>query len=409
MEDLHSPLAREICDLAVRLNAATCRLLELIARFDQRRAWADEGCRSCAHWLNWRCGVGMSAAREKVRVAHRLLVLPKIHGAFANGRISYSKVRAMTRVATERNEAFLLMIAEHGTAAHVEAVVRAGRRAVPAAEVGEQQFIERYLTWDYDEDGMLVVRARLCPEDGARFIQAVESMRDAQGKELTHSEPDAHTSFSAQRADALLHCLCSDLQSEVHVHVSAETLCHDAADGECALQDGPMIPAETARRLCCDAPVIGILDKANGEPIRISRRTRRISPALRRVLKARDGGCRFPGCNAHRHLQAHHIVHWARGGETSPNNLVQLCSFHHRLVHEGGFTVQRMPDGELAFKRIGRRRLLPSSPQIEHPYHEALFEIFDLDTCDEMSTWDGTHMDLGLAVDGYLAASAVRC
>ena len=93
-----------VCELAAHISAANCPLLELIAQFDNKEGWGADGCSSCAHWLNWKCGIGQNAAREKVRVAHALENLPLIHASFSKGEISYSKVRAMSRVATRANE-----------------------------------------------------------------------------------------------------------------------------------------------------------------------------------------------------------------------------------------------------------------------------------------------------------------
>src|SRR3954471_11187737 len=110
----------EITELAGHLNAAQYRWLTLIAEFDQRNGWADSGCVSCAHWLNFKCGVALGAAREKVRVACALEQLPKIAAAMGRGAVSYSKARAITRIASAENEDYLLSIALHGTAHHVE-------------------------------------------------------------------------------------------------------------------------------------------------------------------------------------------------------------------------------------------------------------------------------------------------
>src|SRR5215470_13337592 len=136
---LHAPTPRslddleaEITELAGHLNAAHYRWLTLIAEFDRRNGWADGGCVSCAHWLNFKCGVALGAAREKVRVAHALESLPRISASMSRGEISYSKVRAMTRVANAETEAFLLSIALHGTAQHVERLVQHFRRAKEA-------------------------------------------------------------------------------------------------------------------------------------------------------------------------------------------------------------------------------------------------------------------------------------
>src|SRR6476469_4243171 len=110
-------LATEICTLASHINAAQHRLLVLIAEFDRRNGWAQQGAQSCAHWLNWQCGIAMGAAREKVRVARALEGLPQVSAAMASGKLSYSKAREITRVGNADNEEYLLSIAEHGTAA----------------------------------------------------------------------------------------------------------------------------------------------------------------------------------------------------------------------------------------------------------------------------------------------------
>src|SRR4249919_2121867 len=106
-------LATEICTLAGRINAANHQFLALVAEFDRRNGWFESGMQSCAHWLNWKCGIALGAAREKVRVARALENLPKVSAAMASGRLSYSKVREITRVACTETEDYLLMIADH--------------------------------------------------------------------------------------------------------------------------------------------------------------------------------------------------------------------------------------------------------------------------------------------------------
>src|SRR5690349_17963356 len=169
-------LANEICTLTGHLNAANHRWLTLIAEFDRRTGWSDSATRSCAHWLNWKCGIAMGAAREKVRVARALETLPKISASMERGHISYSKVREMTRVATPQNEDYLLMIAEHGTAAHVERLVRAYRRCKEAEELSREarQHQSRAVTFRYDDDGSLVLTCRLPAEAGARVMKALD-------------------------------------------------------------------------------------------------------------------------------------------------------------------------------------------------------------------------------------------
>src|ERR1700731_5275470 len=131
-------LEAQITELAGQLNAANYRWLALIAEFDRRQGWADGKLPSCAHWLNFKCGLNLGAAREKVRVAHALIGLPKIAASMARGELSYSKVRAVSRVACPATEEALLMIALHGTAHHVERLVHGYRRARQAAELSRE-------------------------------------------------------------------------------------------------------------------------------------------------------------------------------------------------------------------------------------------------------------------------------
>ena len=524
-------LADRIADLAARIQAATYELLVLIRQFDERDGW--EGFASCADWLSWRIGLAPGAAREKVRVAHALAKLPRLSEAMQRGAISYSKVRAVTRVATPATEQALLDVALAGTAAHVEQVVRTWRRVDRAAEQAEdrRRHESRALhTW-VDDDGMIVVRGRLTPEVGAVLRRALEAALDAgagaaepaagadaaadgephaAGPDATARDatlPDAAVADTAavdavaadatadaaaretgdemaptiaqRRADALgmvAECaLAGGLDKgtagdryQVVVHVDADTLADDGEQGEDpataarpgdsavvdgaavdgaavdraaasrpgespadggarpgperpapyvpagtyrrhagavsraadeasrALPDGPSrcvpdvdgpprrrrtacpgpacgqsaldeaggihVSAETARRLACDAATVTMRHGPAGEVLDVGRRTRTISPALRRALAARDRHCRFPGCQTRR-TDAHHIEHWAQGGATALDNLVLLCRRHHRAVHEEGFRVTLDAAGEARFLRPDGRPL-PEAPAL---------------------------------------------
>src|SRR5215813_1565551 len=172
-------LGDEIAELSAHLDAATARLLELIRDFDARGGW-NTGFRSCAHWLSWRVGLDLGAAREKVRVARALGTLPRLARALARGELSYAKVRALTRVATPQTEARLLTVGRSGTAAHVEGIVRGWRRVDRQAEAREttRRHASRALHVYPDEDGMVVLRARLEPEVGTLLLRALEAARD---------------------------------------------------------------------------------------------------------------------------------------------------------------------------------------------------------------------------------------
>jgi len=192
-------LGQQITLLAGQINAANHRLLKLIARFDQRKAWSGGGTvRSCAHWLNVKCGIALGAAREKVRVAQCLETLPLIDASFAAGEISYSKVRAMTRVATPENEDFLLRIAQHGTASHVEKAVGKYKRVQAAddATVEREQDNARKLVYYRNDDGMWVIHAMLPPETGALVVKAIEAITaplQAQKQEELQQDVSAET------------------------------------------------------------------------------------------------------------------------------------------------------------------------------------------------------------------------
>ena len=172
-------LADEITTLAGHLNAAQHRFLKLLDEFDRHQGWAGPGVRSLAHWLNWKCGIGDLAAREKVRVARALRDLPKIDAAFERGEVSYSKVRAMTRAATPKNEAQLLNIARHGTAEHMERLVRVYRRARQRAEASpgekERRREERFHCIDEDDETM-VFGGRVSIEQGRLLVKALDAM-----------------------------------------------------------------------------------------------------------------------------------------------------------------------------------------------------------------------------------------
>ena len=168
-------LEREITALACEIHAATCRWLCLVAEYDAREGWAQWGCKSCAHWVAWQCAIAPGAAREHVRVARRLDELPLIRAAFAAGELSYSKVRALTRVENVEREQDLLELARHATASQLERVVRGYRGVVAAERAAAGGRPERWLTLEHADDGSLLLRGRLPAEEGALVMAALEA------------------------------------------------------------------------------------------------------------------------------------------------------------------------------------------------------------------------------------------
>jgi hypothetical protein len=394
-----------------------------------------------------------------------------VRECYRKGELSYSKARAITRIATPDTEEYLLMIARHGTAAHVEGLVSKYRRCKRLQDRNNalRQHTLRELACFYDDDGSCVIRGRFPAEVGALVEKALKlamdraereqgqerrAQRKAWGKQDTWTmpkmplkpsdegkleygtDPTEETrpfeSFRARRADALVALAESYLANapqsasgadryQVVVHVSAETLKAESDDADvsaenyhpfqtdlCHLEDGPPVSAETARRLSCDASKIEVTVGRNGEPLNIGRKSRLIPPAIQRALRLRDDGCRFPGCTHKYFIDAHHMKHWADGGETSLDNLVQLCRYHHRLLHEHGFDCERTETGEIRFtnalgNEIGVSDALPAIDENTHPREWLQNELGNLritpKTC--VTRWTGERMDWHLAV-GHL-------
>ena len=214
-----------------------------------------------------------------------------------------------------RDEANLVELARHSTAAQLEKMCNLFRRIQPHDPAKPP---ERYLHRRDTDDGMVRIEIQLASDEAARLLKACDAAADT-------------------RVDGLLVMAEATLRGdhpdrppvEVLVHVDAATL-----GGE---EEQTGISAETARRLLCDAGIVPILNGADGAPLDAGRKRRTLPAALRRVLVARDRGCRFPGCTNRRFVDGHHLKHWADGGKTRLANTILLCSRHHTLVHEGGF------------------------------------------------------------------------
>jgi hypothetical protein len=424
-------LGDEITELAAHLDAATARLLDLIREFDARGGWGN-GFRSCAEWLTWRIGLAPGAAREHVRVARALGSLPRLTAALARGELSYSKVRALTRVASPETEERLLKVGQAGTAAHVERIVRAWRSVDRQAEIREtdERHRARALHVYQDEDGMVVVRGRLEPEAGAVLMQALAAAQERlyqQGRRTgaVSSDVPAGTwsaavldetpTWGQLQADALALIAETALHHgmdpgaageryQVVVHVDAAVLADADAPGQSVIEPGARVSAETSQRLACDASRVVMRHDANGNITEVGARTRTIPPALRRALHHRDQGCRFPGCGS-RCGQGHHIRHWVHGGPTTLSNLTMLCRRHHRAVHEDGFQVTRDPSGDLCF-RTPHGWALPivppppaaSAAPVANLREQNACRGIHIDAHTSTPSWLGERLDLGYTI-----------
>ena len=475
------PLERveaRICELAGHLAAATCRFLVLLGDFDARRGWASWEMGSCAQWLSWKCQMSSGTAREHVRVARALRDLPVIRARFAAGRLSYAKVRALTRIATAATEAGLAELAGPMTANQLERFARAHRQVTQAQDA--DTWVRRRLTWRFEEDGSLSGAFRLPPLQGAVLLKALRAACDdradppagppagvsaetpataetpaaaevpaagmpAAGQPAA-SAPVVRT--SSDLADGLVAIAESFLAGKVAgaddpevyqvvVHagtdvlaeppapasagvsaepsVSAETPAEparvpgDPADpARCHVEDGPAISVSTAQMIACTAALSWMTHGDGGAVLALGRRRRKPSSAIRRAARERDHGrCRFPGCESRR-VDLHHIQHWVNGGRTDLDNLISLCPWHHKVVHDRGYLIAASPPGGFAFYRPDGTPL-PACPALPGP-DGSIDTAHDADITPDtiIPPWYGERLDLDHAIYVCFANARTR-
>lgn len=371
-------LAGRICAAAAVAAQNSCALLELLGTFDATNAvrfWTDV--KSLAHWLSWCCSMTLGVAREHVRVARALQQMPTVTAAFREGRLSYSKVREVTRVVEVVDEDRLCALALTATASQLAKMISAFRSA---DGVRIQQQSRRRLNWHEREDGMIEVRARLPKEEAAVLLAALDTARDQfapapAGAETTaaplvggYDGVDALLDVARGFMDTVPEDRSGEDRTLVVVHVDADLLAVSRATGDvpagrstaltpvagaesqgnvCFVEGVGPIESATAQRMVCDASLLGAVVDGHRNVLALGRTRRLVSRAQRRALMVRDGMCQYPGCAQTRHLKAHHIVAWSAGGPTDLDNLVLLCQWHHTAVHEGGVTIRRKPSADL--------------------------------------------------------------
>jgi hypothetical protein len=501
-------LADRIALHAARIDAASHQLLVDIHAFDSHGGWAAQGAKSCAHWLSWRIGVGLVAAREHVRVALALPALPLVSAAMQRGELSYAKVRAMTRVANAGNEQLLLDMAKGATGAQLERICGKFRTLQRPRHDEERRFVSRRRM----PDGTVRIEVRLLPDEAERVWKALQAIREeldnaapnpapppvsaeatpspVEGQPLPSSSvendsaessdappaqpraafspkpwprpgegPYAFDSWTIEDwvcprdttgapmpqathsvravadaspvvtvgrpptsslADAALLMAERALafregdsaprrppraeRFQLFVHLREERLAATELGWQAELHDGTSLEGEALLRLACDCGLVAAKTDAQGDVLDIGRRSRRISPSLRRALLLRDRGCRFPGCTALSFVEAHHIEHWFHDGPTSLANTLLLCHRHHVAVHEGGFRVERItgvggkPVETRFFDALGRTiPRVPSPPQLAAACTVAATTAVD-DAKVALPRWNGHGLDLPAAI-----------
>uniref|UniRef100_UPI003D8D7D8D HNH endonuclease n=1 Tax=Gordonia sp. B7-2 TaxID=3420932 RepID=UPI003D8D7D8D len=432
-------LTERVVGYSGQIAAITARFLEYLAVFDDRHAWSGEGIRSCAHWLSWRTGLSLRTAQDHIRVAHALTTLPAIRTAFAQGRITYSKVRALTRVATPIRENELLNVALSATAAQVERLVKSIRN-IDALDPDTGMPLEPTAVrrskgnWRWHCDGTLSVSLRLSPVDGAAFLAAVvraeyERLRtsgdaDVPRNALTDPETagptDGNLKEPGERID-LWRGVPHDISAAViamadttrtltdvpELTRGAEIIVHKPLEDDLEdphLEDGPALTDAEVDTLECGASAREI-GKRQGVTLRWGRKRRPPTTALVRMISGRDQHeCAHPGCGRTRHLHLHHVRPWSKGGTTDPDNLILLCSAHHAALHRGVFGITAHGNQHFTFHRPDGTPIDTAPPtRAPNPWHP------DPDIAPDATTpVGGGRLNLGYTTEVLYAAWAYK-
>lgn len=370
-------IAVAIGQLAALESAVLAQLLDLVGEYDRRQAWSTDGATSMPAWLTMALGVGWHTAHGWVDIAAALEDLPEIAATFAAGRLGVDQVRALCRFATPATDADLAHEAPGRTAADLHRI--ASRAATVTTENSQAAHARRGLRvwWDHARRS-LEVHGRI-PEDAGAIV--ADALDHIAADMPANPDTDRYEPWDKRRADALVALAHTHLTPDtdtdanrplVVVHADADTLADDTTTttDPPTITGGPAICTETARRLACDARTQTVTHDTHEQPVDAGRTTRTIPPRLARLLDHRDSGCRFPGCGRTAFTN-YHQTGTPRGtpkdnnGATNPENLVTLCTQHHRTVHEGRWTIHGNPNGQLTFVRPDGHPLTTGPPHLD--------------------------------------------
>jgi len=381
----------QVAELCGTLNVATAALVDVIAEVIAADNWSGQGYVSIEHWVAVHCGLSPGRARGLCDLARRRDELPETVSRFREGRLSEDQVRPIARHVPAAYDASIGKLAEHATPNQIARVARTYRfddrvddevnddeAPVPTPAPDPIEARRRSFTFGWDDDGNLRGSFCLPSDDGAIVKQALEASRAILFNER-RGVPDVPAEDSPVTwADALVRLADASLgvdaaarpardRYQVMLHLRGEDLDSTTSGQLASLHVGPAISPTMARAMSCDASVRLLIEQA-GVPVNEGHKYRTVPDSLRRVIEDRDGGCRYPGCNGVRWLVVHHIVHWRDDGPTETHNLVALCALHHRLLHQGQFSISGDPNvayGLTFTDRFGAE--IPSGPRPAPP------------------------------------------
>lgn len=331
------------------INRAICGLLDLIVELDTDEIRFANSVTDMAAWVQFDLGLEAKTARSWVRVARALVDLPLTRRAFRAGEVSFDEVRILCRHATPANEAALLAITSETQADDLAAAIRSEldlesrRRARPESDPWLQM-------WWSEDESHLKLRGEIPGVDG---LLVETALRRLASKAPRDPATGLFTDPDLRNAEALVQ-IASESTAEDRDHDRATLVVHlDAAEVASGITSGTvgkhLIDRDELLRLACDPRLQPAIDDPTGATVGIGRTSRKIPPWLRRLVENRDKGCRFPGCGRTRWTQIHYVIHWANRGPTNLDNLVQLCGFHHRMIHRKGWKLAGNPNADLVF------------------------------------------------------------
>jgi hypothetical protein len=359
-EDLNSLPAESMGDDQIALQRICNRVqaegLRRLRRFDSAEGYAASGALTARAWLRWRLNLTATAASERVAISRKVAALPKTEQALADGDISCRHVALIVETASQLGDKFEAQAETILVDAAKELDPWRLQRAIwhlkhclepdgvlsDANKANSRRFLHLSQTFD----GVYRIDGWLDAEGGAVLNTALDSVMgpwvEGDDRSATERRADAAVEMARRQLDGGQLPAVAGQKPHLAVSVDMATLSKEPGSMAAELEWSQPIPAETARRLACDAAITPIID---GE----ADHTSRVVPgATRRALIARDKGCRFPGCDCPpAWTDAHHIKHWADGGPTTLANLTLLCRRHHGLVHEEGWTLELAQDREL--------------------------------------------------------------
>lgn len=354
-------------------NAILREILAVTAEVERRRAHTADGCRTSAAWLRAHLGVSPKTSKEWAETAVALPDLPHLASTFAAGEISFDKLAAAVKVADPDSDETVAQEAKFRSVTALQAAARRAQVVDPAKE--ERVGRGRHLSWSWRDGGThLAVWGSLTTEQGSKFIKAIDRIAEK-------SKTDEHgelIGLSVKRADALVDLAETRIADDqdparatVLINVDLDAAGR-VARGESL--DGGIFSSDLMERLMCDSRVQAVINGEDGEPLTASNASRSIPGWLGKLVATRDRECRFPGCHDTKFLDRHHIDWWTRFGPHDPDNVGRWCKQHHRLFHEGGWTIRGKASGDLEFIRPDGKVIREGPPPLDYDVKKWLWE-----------------------------------